>query len=48
MAHLMSHGYMGHCRGDMLAIVHQGDDASVQTLEAAAVVLEKTKLTYGG
>ena len=44
MTHLMSHGYMGHCRGDMLAIVHQGDDAGVQALETTAIVLEKHKL----
>ena len=43
MTHLMSHGYMGHCRGDMLAIVHQGDDAGVQALETTAIVLEKQK-----
>ena len=40
MAHLMSHSYMGHRRGDMLAVVHQGDDARVQALQAAAVVLQ--------
>ena len=44
MSHLMSHGYMGHCRGDMLAIVHQGYDASVEALETTTVVLEKHKL----
>ena len=44
MAHLMSHGYMGHCRGNMLSVVHQGNDASVQALETATVVLEKHKL----
>ena len=42
MTHLMSHGYMGDCRGDMLAIVHQGDDAGVQALETTAIVLENT------
>ena len=28
----------------MLAIVHQGDDASVKALEAATVLLERIKL----
>ena len=46
MTHLMSHGYMGHCRGDMLAIVHQGDDAGVQALETTAIVLENTNDFY--
>ena len=39
MAHLVGHRDVGDCGGDVLPIVHQGDDASVQGLEAAAVVL---------
>ncbi len=39
MPHLVSHGDVGDRRGDVLAVVEQGDDARVQALQAAPVVL---------
>ena len=40
VTHLVGHGHMGHSRGHVLAVVHQGDDAGVQTLVAPAIVLK--------
>ena len=45
VAHLMGHCNVGDCGGDVLPVVHQGDDAGVQGLEAAAVVLGR--LSFG-
>ena len=40
VAHLVSHGHVGHGGGHVLPIVHQGDDARVETLVAPAVMLK--------
>ena len=42
VTHLVSHGHVGHGGGDRLAVVHESDDARVETLVAAPVVLSKT------
>ena len=39
MAHLVGHGHVGDGGGDVLAIVHEGDDAGVEGLEGSPVVL---------
>ena len=38
--HLVRHGHVGHGGRDVLAVVHQGDDARVETLVAPAVMLK--------
>ena len=40
MAHLVRHGHVRHRGRHVLAVVEQGDDARVEALVAAAVVLE--------
>ena len=44
--HFMRHSHMGDRRRDMLAIVHQGYDPGVQTLEATSVVLKNDQDTF--
>ena len=44
VSHLMSHRHVGHSRGDRLAVVHQSNDAGVETLVATTVVLSKKML----
>ena len=43
VSHLVRHGDVGDGGRDRLAVVEQGDDARVQTLQAAAVMLKKKK-----
>ena len=40
VAHLVSHGHVGHGGRHVLAVVHQGNDARVETLVAPAVMLK--------
>ena len=44
VSHLMSHRHVGYSRGHRLAVVHQSNDAGVETLVAATVVLSKKML----
>lgn len=40
MSHFMRHCYMRDCWWHVLSIVKEGDDASVETLQASSVVLK--------
>ena len=46
--HLVCHGDVGHGGRHVLAVVHQGDDARVETLVTAAVVLQHSTVSGGG
>ena len=40
VTHLMCHSNVGHCGRHVLAVVHQGDDARVETLVTPSVMLK--------
>ena len=41
MAHFVRHCNVGDRRGHMLAIIEQGDDASVEAFQSSPVMLKK-------
>ena len=43
MSHLVGHGDVRDRGGHVLAVVHEGDDARVEGLEGASVVLGKAE-----
>ena len=43
MPHLVSHGDVGHGWRDVFAVVEEGDDAGVEALETATVVLKNLR-----
>ena len=41
VSHLVGHRDVGNCRRNVFAVVQEGDDARVEALQAAAVMLER-------